>query len=250
MNYLLPERLDLLAGAYAVGMLAGPARRRFERVVRVETTAAAAVNQWLQRLSVLELGAVPMQPPESTWRNLEQRLFPATRRARSGIAAPSKGVLAWVSALLSGRTLGGALAGALLCVVLLRSRPGLIGMEPFVDALPASYVGLLLDKAGKPNLLASSRREGLQLSMKLLQPLSIPAGQVAQLWALPKEGGAPFPVGTVPEKGSAQITLAATSEQLFFTVPQLGVSIEKAPAKVGDKPSGEFVLKGHCVKLW
>jgi anti-sigma-K factor RskA len=250
MNYLLPERLDLLARAYAVGTLAGPARRRFEHVVRVEPAAAAAVNQWLHRLSVLELGAVPMQPPESTWHRLEQRLFPTARHAATSTAAASKGAFGWVSALLSGRTLGGALAGALLCVVLLRNQPGLLGMEPFVDALPASYVGLLLDKAGKPTLLASSRRQGLQLSVKMLQPLSIPAGQVAQLWALPKDGGAPFPVGTVPAKGTAQITLADTSEKLFFTVPQLGVSIEQAPAKAGDKPSSEFVLTGHCVKLW
>jgi anti-sigma-K factor RskA len=250
MNYLLTERLDLLARAYAVGTLAGPARRRFERVVRVEPAAAAAVNQWLQRLSVFELGAVPMQPPESTWRKLEQRLFPTARHAATSTTAPSKGALGWVSALLSGRTLGGALAGALLSVVLLRNQPSLVGMEPYVDALPASYVGLLLDQAGKPTLLASSRRQGLQLTVKMLQPLSIPAGQVAQLWALPKDGGAPFPVGTVPENGSAQITLPQPSEKLFSTVPQLGVSVESAPAKAGAKPSGEFVLKGHCVKLW
>jgi anti-sigma-K factor RskA len=251
MNVLLPERLDALARAYALGTLAGPARRRFERVVRLEPAAAAAVNQWLQRLSVLELGAMPKQPPESTWRSLEQRLFPVTaRHAAASAAPPSKGAPGWLSALLSGRTLGGALAGALLCVVLLRNQPGLIGMEPFVDTLPASYVGLLLDNAGKPTMLASSRRQGLQLTMKMLQPLSIPAGHVAQLWALPKDGGAAFPVGTVPDKRSAQITLADTSEKLFFTVPQLGVSIEKAAAKAGDKPSGAFVLTGHCIKLW
>jgi hypothetical protein len=28
------------------------------------------------------------------------------------------------------------------------------------------------------------------------------------------------------------------------------VSIEAVPAKAGDKPSGDFVLSGHCVKLW
>jgi len=28
------------------------------------------------------------------------------------------------------------------------------------------------------------------------------------------------------------------------------VSIEAAPAKAGDQPSGDFVLSGPCVKLW
>ena len=39
MNYLLPERLERLAREYALGTLAGPARRRFERLLR-KTPAA------------------------------------------------------------------------------------------------------------------------------------------------------------------------------------------------------------------
>jgi anti-sigma-K factor RskA len=250
VNYLLPERLDRLARAYALGTLAGPARRRFERVLRGSPAAGMAVSVWQQRLSVLELGTVPRRPPEATWRGIEQRLFPATPQARAEPAAPTRGVVSWVRGLFSGRTLGAALAGALLCVVLLRGQPGLIDMEPRVDALPASYVGLLLDKAGKPTLLASSRRQGRQLSVKMLQPITIPSGRVAQLWALPKDGSAPFPVGTVPAKGSARIALPDASEKLFFTVSQLAVSLEQAPAKAGDQPSGEYALIGHCVKLW
>ena len=36
----------------------------------------------------------------------------------------------------------------------------------------------------------------------------------------------------------------------FYNVSRLAVSIEAAPARAGDKPSGDFVLSGHCVKLW
>ena len=128
--------------------------------------------------------------------------------------------------------------------------PGLIGLEPEVDALPASYVGLLTDAAGKPTVLASSRRHGRRMTVKLLQPVAIPAGSVAQLWALPADGSAAFPVGVVPGTGSATVALADTSEKLFFNVSRLAVSIEAAPAKAGDKPSGDFVLSGPCVKHW
>jgi anti-sigma-K factor RskA len=137
----------------------------------------------------------------------------------------------------------------LLAVLVLRSQPGIMGLERERDALPASYVGLLVDAAGKPGVLASSKRQGRLLTVKLLQPLTIPPGRVAQLWALPRDG-APFPVGVVPAKGSGTIALADTSEKLFFTVPRLAVSFEAAPAKPGDAPSGDFVLSGHCVKLW
>jgi len=243
MNYLLPERLDRLAREYALGTLAGAARRRFERVLRQSPAALRAVGAWQERLSGLA-GAVPaMQPGASVWRSLEQRLFTTHRPA-------SAGPLQWLGSLLSARALGGVLAGALLCIGLLRFQPGLIGLEPQSDTLPQSYVGLLTDSAGKPTVLASSKRHGTVMTVKLLQPVAIPAGSVAQLWALPKDGSAAFPVGVVPGSGTGTVALADTSEKLFFNVSQLAVSIEAAPAKAGGKPSGDFVLSGHCVKLW
>lgn len=242
MNYLLPERLDRLAREYALCTLAGPARRRFERLLRQTPAAMLAVGSWQERLASLASTVPAMQPRESVWRALEQRLFISSARAASAPTRP----LQW----LSGRALGGALAGAVLCALLLRLQPGLIGMEPQLDALPASYVGLLTDTAGKPTVLASSKRHGKQLTVKLLQPVVIPAGSVAQLWALPTDGSPAFPVGLMPGSGSATVALADTSDKLFFNVSRLAVSIEAAPAKAGDKPSGDFVLSGHCVRLW
>ena len=254
MNYLRPERLDRLAREYALGTLAGPARRRFERLLRQTPAVALAVGVWQERLARLA-GAVPaIEPSSAVWRGLEQRLFAASARAAPAPAGPLQWLWGLRSGLLSGllsrRALGGALAGVFLCALVLRLQPGLIGMEPQFDALPASYVGLLTDSAGKPAVLASSRRHGRQLTVKLLQSVAIPAGLVAQLWALPKDGSAAFPVGTVPGSGSATVPLADTSEKLFFNVSRLAVSIEPAPAKAGDKPSGDFVLSGPCVKLW
>jgi len=241
MNYLLPERLDRLAREYALGTLAGAARRRFERVLRNAPVAMRAVGAWQERLGGLA-GAVPaMQPGDSVWRALEQRLFAS--------AAP-RGPLQWLWGVLSVRSLGGVVAGVFLCAVMLRLQPGLIGLEPQSELLPQSYVGLLTDAEGRPTVLASSKRHGRLMTVKLLQPVAIPADKVAQLWAVPKDGSAAFPVGVVPGNGTGTVSLADTSEKLFFDVSRLAVSIEAAPAKAGDKPSGDFVLSGHCVKLW
>lgn len=245
MNYLKPERLDRLAREYALGTLHGGARRRFERVLREHDEATLAVSGWQRQFDTLAASVPPLAPSEAVWSGLEQRLFKTASQParRSGWASI-------LSGLFAGRVLGGALAGALLCVVVLRQEPQWIGQEPYRDALPASYVGLLLDGAGKPTLLASSRRHGRLLSVKLLQPVAIPAGAVAQLWALPKDGSAPFAVGTVPANGSAALMLTESSEKLFFNVTRLAVSIEPAPVPPGARPSGDFVLSGHCVKLW
>ena len=243
MNYLLPERLERLAREYALGTLAGPARRRFERLLRQAPAAMRAVGAWQERLGSFASAVPPMQPSDSVWRRLEDRLFVS---ARAAPASP----LQWLWGVLSVRSLGGVLAGVLLCVALLRFQPGLIGLEPQSDVLPQSYVGLLTDSAGRPTVLASSKRHGRVMTVKLLQPVAIPAGSVAQLWALPRDGSAAFPVGVVPGSGTGTVALADTSEALFFNVSRLAVSIEAAPAKAGDKPSGDFVLSGHCVKLW
>src|SRR5258706_13281633 len=104
MNYLLPGRLDRLAREYALGTLAGPARRRFERVLRQAPAAMRAVGAWQERLSGLA-GAVPsMQPGESVWRRLEERLFASAR-------AVPRGPLQWLWGGMSVRALGGVLAG-------------------------------------------------------------------------------------------------------------------------------------------
>lgn len=244
MNYLQPERLDALAREYAVGTLHGGARRRFERLLRHEPAAREALAAWQRRLAPLAAAVPPLKARPELWSTLEQRLFPAPPAA----AAP----LRWWQALWGGRVLGGALAGVLagglVATVVLQQQPGLLDLEPARETLPASYVGLLADGAGQPVLLASSRRHGRALTVKLLQPLAIPPGQVAQLWALPKDGGAPFAVGTVPAQGSARLALPDTSEKLFFGVARLAVSLE--PAAGAARPGGAFVISGPCVKLW
>ena len=86
MNYLLPERLDRLAREYALGTLAGPARRRFERLVRQAPAAMLAVGAWQKRLAGLASTVPAMQPSDSVWRALEHRLFISSARAARSVA--------------------------------------------------------------------------------------------------------------------------------------------------------------------
>lgn len=246
MNYLEPRRLDALARDYALGTLAGRARRRFERVIHSQPAAAAAVQAWQQRLAVLGEGATPIEPRPQVWQAIERRVHGGTSTPASpqGTArrAPARWPLPWL----------GALAGFALCAVLLRWQPGWWGLETQTDGLPASYVGLLLNAQGQPGLLASSRRHGRQLSVKLLKPLAVPVGQTAWLWGLPRGGGEPVSLGPLALEGlapgsSLTVTMRERSEALLSNVERLAVSLEAVPAA---RPGGPFVLEGHCVKLW
>ncbi|MFI4932491.1 MAG: anti-sigma factor domain-containing protein, partial [Burkholderiales bacterium] len=173
------------------------------------------------------------------WLGLQQRLFATPQHA---------GLWQRLQGLLAPRVLGGVLAGVLMAAVALRLQPQWLDLETRGEALPQSYVGLLVSDAGQATLLASSRRHGRTITVKLLQPIDVPAGQVARLWALPRDG-APFLVGEVPAKGSATLGLPASAEKLFFSVARLGLTIEPAGGDART-PAGPFVASGHCVKLW
>lgn len=239
MNYLRPELLDRLACEYVLGTLLGGARRRFETLARDSTHVRMAVFAWQERLAVLELSHVPLQPPVGNWAGIERRLFGTPRRNHSW----------WrdIGNWFPGRALGGIAAGILVSVLALRSAPEWAGLEDRSAALPQSYVGLLHDAQDKPALLASSRRHGKQLTLKILAPLNVPQGMVARLWAIPKSGD-PFLLATLPTQGSASIEMPDTSERLLFNVPRLGVTVEPAGATASSP--GSFVLTGSCVKLW
>ncbi len=239
MNLLQPERLDRLAREYALGTLQGAARRRFERLLREAPLTMRVVAHWQERLGVLATSVPAVQPREELWLGLQQRLFAAPQRA-----SPWQ----WLQGLLAPRVLGGVLAGVLMAAVVLRLQPQWLDLETRGEALPQSYVGLLVSDAGQATLLASSRRHGRSITVKLLQPIDVPTGQVARLWALPRDGS-PFLVGEVPAKGSATLGLPDSAEKLFFSVARLGLTIEPAggDARV---PVGPFVASGHCVKLW
>lgn len=254
MNYLRPERLDPLARDYAAGTLAGGARRRFESLMRDSAAVRLAVEVWQQRLATLEAATPPLAPPVGTWNGIQRRLFPDELR-RAPPAPAGGGWWRWLvpgggrgAAAVSAWAVVGALAGALACVAVLRSAPTWMETVQADQATPASYVGLLHDAKGQPTLVANSRRHGTLMTVRLLQPLPVPAGQVARLWALP-DNGAPILLATLPAKGTTQASLADTSERLFKSVRRLAVSIEPA-ATAPTVPLTPFVWEGDCVKVW
>ena len=245
MNYNRADLLDRLASEYVLGTLHGAARRRFDKLLIESAAARAAVQEWEERLAPLAAAVPPVAPPPRVWAATEARI---ASTAMSRRAQHSWWSSLWKPAL-------GFAFGTALTFALVQLMPGafvsLDGLAQREQALPQSYVGLLLDREGAPTLLISSTRHGTRVTVKSLRPIAVPAGKVAQVWALPKEGAA-FPLGlAVPTKppGNTSFEMSATSEKLLANVTRLAVSFEDAPAQAGGKP-GEFVLIGPCVKLW
>jgi anti-sigma-K factor RskA len=238
MNYDDPQLLDRLAAEYVFGSLSSRARRRFQRLRQRLPAAERAVLDWERRLMPLSGSVPPEQPPARVWEAIDERTGGGARRTPAGSWR-------WL------RPAWGFAFGVLATLGVIRLFPESMPIEAIVQergTLPQSYVGLLTDAQNNAVLLASSTRYGRILSLKRLRPLEVPSGRVAVLWALPRDA-APFAVGVVPPADKATLTLADTSEKLFFNVPRLAVSLETGMPAPGAAPS-PFVLTGHCVKLW
>ena len=238
MNYDHPRLLEKLAAEYVLGTMSARVRRRFAQILLESLPAQRAVAEWTTRLEPLSRSIPLVSPPSQVWRAIDRRTRPAAAGWSDKIRMSFSD---WMKPAL------GFCFGIVMTVGLIQQAPQLFGLESHSDTLAASYVGLLTDATGTPVVAASSLRRGTVLSIKLLKPLAIPGGQVAQLWALPRDG-APIPVGVIPASGKTEIRLGAPAEKIFAKVPTLAVSFETtASAKA---PSGDFVLSGHCIKIW
>ncbi|MDQ8023511.1 MAG: anti-sigma factor [Moraxellaceae bacterium] len=246
MNYERRELMDRLASEYALGTLRGPALRRFRRLLASSDLARDAVRTWERRLATLAV-SVPAEPPSPrVWRGIEARIAPQVRR---------KSLWQWLKPVLG--VACGVILGVAVTLGLVRGMPEVFttldaGAER-EQALPQSYVGLLLDAESRPTVLASSTRHGKRVTLKILRPIDVPAGKVLQLWALPQDANgqplAPIPLGVVPAQGRGGFDMPDTAERLLSNVPRLGITVQDAPASPGDTP-GDFLLQGHCAKLW
>jgi len=237
--------LDALASRYVLGTMSARARRRFEHRLGQSPSARSAVARWNDTLAPLAAVIPPVPPPPHVWDGIAARVLPAQRRA----PRPSgwRRFLAALSGPLAGPLAGFAL-GALVAVGIVNQQPHAFGMHQVSAALPASYVGILADDGGDAVLAIGSHRHGMTMKVKVLRPFAVPAGRVARLWGLPRDGGAPVAIGNVPAAGSATIELPVAAEDRFANVAKLGVTFEADPAAAA--PTTPFVFAGHCVKFW
>src|SRR4051812_3711883 len=87
MNYDRPELQEKLAAEYVLGTLAGPARRRFVKLMQQHREFRTAVAAWEARLSPLADGLKPIEPPAHVWKRIEARI--GIRQAKRAVETKS-----------------------------------------------------------------------------------------------------------------------------------------------------------------
>ncbi|WP_206953512.1 anti-sigma factor [Trinickia acidisoli] len=83
-----PDLIDRLAGEYALGVLRGGARQRFEALARQDSRVREAIEGWQARIGAMTELAPSVAPPASTWEGVERQLGLAA--AARAAAAPAR----------------------------------------------------------------------------------------------------------------------------------------------------------------
>lgn len=255
-----PELLQKLAAAYALGTLAGPARRRFETVMRSHPPAAIAVAAWDRRLQPLAAQLPPQEASAHLWQRIEQRAFGAVGGARVDAStmrrAPHTRTVAatawrhWLGALWAPLPAGALATGLALGMAFSLALPGALTVlrGDHSTELPESYVGVLATAQGRTGLIVSSLRHGKVMDLKRVTEVPVPQGLELYLWAIDAQGR-PSPIGPVPQGAFVRVPLPQEAEALFAKAVELGVSFE-APGTRPPVPTTAYAYRGLCGKLW
>ena len=234
MNYLEPERLDALAGQYALGTLSRAARDRMDRLSLDNESVAAAIRTWQNRLLPLAESLPPVVPPDRVWNAIVRRV---DGQRESGSI--------WANlSLWRGLTLAGFATALALSVILLSPRP---------DTPVETLVAVLAGQDARPALVASVDRSGRTLSLKALAPVQPASDRVLQLWALPEQGN-PRSLGLIPASGGGSgvvhLDLPAAAGQALQNIPALAVSLEPLGGSPTGLPTGPVLYSGPIQRLY
>ena len=235
-----PDLIDRLAAQYALGVLRGGARRRFEQLARQEPTIRDAIVHWQARLSGIAELQPAAEPVDKVWCGIEQRLgwqpMPDAA-AKAGVPEHWWRRLWNVPGFWRGVTLATAAVAAVAIGLNMRMARQL-DTAPLVNA-----VAVLNDDRAEAAVLVTWDARSHSLTLRRLDHLPLSDEQVLQLWALP-DGGKPQSLGVLGHQRQLRLAVA----QAVGKVPALAISVEPpggSPDPNG--PTGPVVFKGRVI---
>ena len=234
MRYRNPDLRDALAAEYALGTLGGRARRRFERLLRVDPGLRRLAAEWQARLHPLNDGIDPVQPPARVWREIERRITPARRRSGLGWLWDSVGF--WRAAALTGT------AAALVLAVALVSVPSTSRM----------MVVVMEDRSQEPKITVSwDMRESSRKRMRVrvIGHQSMAPDTAWELWMLREGDQRPVSLGLITTHETQDVVLPPELSAAINAATGLAMSVEPKGGSPTGVPSGPVLYKGSCTRL-
>lgn len=264
MKLAHPELRSSLAAEYALGLLTGRARRRFETLLARDGDLRAEVTFWHERFAEIPAQLTPVKPRERVWTALAREVLlrdhvqtaatpqppksaPAPRLATippAAVPPAANGNLTlWRSWALAASVATLVLSGA-LWREMHRTESLLVALETF-RAQPMPYVATIQFDGSEARWAVSLHPER-RLMRITLAPGSMPVDvsqRDLELWMLDSEGK-PHSLGVLPEQAitAEEIPLPEMpSEELRYMTLTLAVSEEPKGGSPTGLPTGKVL---------
>jgi anti-sigma-K factor RskA len=239
MDYSRPELADRLAAEYVSGVMRGPARRRFAKLLPAHPALRHAVHEWQARLMPLTAEVEPQKPSPAVWQRIEAKIH-----GSASAAAPATELrTGWWRQLAFWRGFSAVGALATLTLALMLASPGPV-QPPIVVVLsaaapaPGSPAGAVVPAS----FVASISGDGRAMVTRPLVNVSMEANHSLELWSLPPEG-APRSLGVI---AADKATVVQRGKVLEGTAA-FAVTLEAAGGSPDGKPHGPVLYVGKLV---
>jgi anti-sigma-K factor RskA len=234
-SYRNPELRDRLAAEFVLGTLVGPARARFQSLLRYDPGLRDTVARWEARLGPLVHAGTDIAPPERVWRGLQRRIQRRERRPRW-----------WGSLALWRFVAGTGAAFALILAVVIATMP-----QPEATM---STVAVLSDEAGNPAMVVAwppmQAMHDPHVRVKIMQEHPAMAPSTSwELWVLPGGKAVPVSLGLVTLDRVQVVKLPPAVAAKMQGAWGMALSVEPAGGSPTGAPTGPVIFKGQCVRI-
>ncbi|WP_248740002.1 anti-sigma factor domain-containing protein [Pseudomonas sp. MWU12-2029] len=224
MNYQTPALRRALAADYAVGLMAAPARRRFEQLLLEDAALRAELAHWQESLASLTETLPEVPVPERVWHGVTARIEPQE------LHVPEKRPFwNWLR-----------VTAALASIVVL------VFLGSLYTHDDARYRATLLSADAQPALKVEAHDNYLQV-----EPLTLAAvdpQRSLELWAIPADGK-PISLGVIPAGGKGKVELSEAQKALIGKPIALAVSLEPKGGSPTGQPTGPVLYQGALAAL-
>jgi len=235
VKYPNDDLREALAAEYALGTLQGRARRRFERSLKEEPALRRLVVAWQERLTPLNEGIAPVQPPARVWRSIEQRIRKTSRRGAS--IWDSLGFWRTASFVASA-------AVVLLAVVLTTATP--------TSKPHDTMVAVLSDEQSNPAITVSWQadpRGAERLRVRVMGHAEMAPDTAWELWMLPGGDQKPISLGLITTHENQTVVLPRPLAVKINQASGLAMSVEPKGGSPTGVPTGPILYKGLCTMM-
>ena len=231
-RYQNPELFERLAMEYAIGIMHGGARKRFEALMEKHLYLRATTEAYEHQFARLAELLPEKQPNPRVWKQVEKRTHVKKSVAKEPDATPW-----WQS--LQMKIVGFA-------VMLFFAVSALFVFLPSATTTVATeaYVAMLQSNQDVTMAMATAKKgEGIHVEM--MDDVDVPEDMKLTLWCLPKKvGEKPMMMGAVEKSGESTIKIDKKAWVGLADVSAFAISMEPMEAKHVNGPEGKVLYQG------